>query len=85
MAVARWGATKKFCWSLSAPTRRGPFIWVMAGAPLSAIRSAGFFLSAATSVVREFYVNDAGLQIKILGESIWGPPEAEKGSDLRFP
>ncbi|HKI49408.1 MAG TPA: arginine--tRNA ligase, partial [Desulfobacteria bacterium] len=36
-------------------------------------------------VVREFYVNDAGLQIKILGESIWARLKQKEDPGFLFP
>jgi len=36
-------------------------------------------------VVREFYVNDAGLQIRILGESIWARLRQKENPDAIFP
>ncbi len=36
-------------------------------------------------VVREFYVNDAGLQIRILGESIWARLKQKTEPDFPFP
>ncbi|MCF8128500.1 MAG: arginine--tRNA ligase [Deltaproteobacteria bacterium] len=36
-------------------------------------------------VVREFYVNDAGLQIRILGESIWARLKQKEDPDVVFP
>ncbi|MBW2708213.1 MAG: arginine--tRNA ligase [Deltaproteobacteria bacterium] len=36
-------------------------------------------------VVREFYINDAGLQIKILGESIWARLKQKENPDFVFP
>ena len=36
-------------------------------------------------VVREFYVNDAGLQIRMLGESIWARLKQKEDPDFVFP
>jgi arginyl-tRNA synthetase len=36
-------------------------------------------------VVREFYVNDAGLQIRILGESIWARLKQKEDPAFAFP
>jgi len=36
-------------------------------------------------VVREFYINDAGLQIRILGESIWARLKQKEDPDFVFP
>ena len=36
-------------------------------------------------VVREFYINDAGLQIKILGESVWARFKQMDDQDFAFP
>ncbi len=36
-------------------------------------------------VIREFYVNDAGLQIRMLGESIWARLKEKDDPDFQFP
>ncbi len=42
-------------------------------------------ISAGYSVQREFYINDAGLQVKLLGESVYARYQQVQGNNIPFP
>ena len=68
--------------STCPPTRPGRCTSAMAAAPCSAMRSPTCWRSPATTVTREYYINDAGAQVDALARSAFLRYREALGEDI---
>ena len=81
----RWARGSRSTSSSSRPTRPARCTWGTAGARRWATRSPSLLEWSGHSVTREFYINDAGVQIDRLAQSLWARVQQAVGREAAIP